>query len=114
MGNIFSRYKIEKIIFVYCRITIPVLDKYEQSQHNCSVIFFTPGRFKTSIECATKPQQSSSILSRSCPEATNLSQLETLSSPAANLNTLSASSLDEQQAHIWKFIPPIEVTVVEP
>ncbi|EDW64359.1 protein brunelleschi [Drosophila virilis] len=96
------------------RITIPVLDKYEQSQHNCSVIFFTPGRFKTSIECATKPQQSSSILSRSCPEATNLSQLETLSSPAANLNTLSASSLDEQQAHIWKFIPPIEVTVVEP
>ncbi|EDW02773.1 protein brunelleschi [Drosophila grimshawi] len=97
------------------RITIPVLEKSAQSQHNCSVIFFTPGRFKASIECATRPQQQGSgILTRSCPEATKLSQLETLSSPSANLNTLSASSLDEQQPHVWKFIPPIEVTVMEP
>lgn len=96
------------------RITIPILEKYEQSQHNCSVIFFTPGRFKASVECATRPQQSSSVLTRSCPEAPNLSQLEKKSSSPANSNTISASGLDEHQAHIWKFIPPIEVTVVEP
>ncbi|KAM8715640.1 hypothetical protein ACLKA7_002655 [Drosophila subpalustris] len=85
------------------RITIPVLEKLEQTQHNCSVIFFTPGRFKTSIECVTKPQQGSSISIRPCPGSTHLSQLE----------TLPVSSFDEQQAHTWKFIPPIEVTVVE-
>ncbi|KAH8419358.1 hypothetical protein KR222_006517 [Zaprionus bogoriensis] len=95
------------------RITIPILEKHEQSQHTCSVIFFTPGRFKTSIECITRPQQSSSnsgsssILIRSAPGATQASQLEGLSSPPT-------SSFDEQQAHTWKFIPPIEVTVVEP
>ncbi|XP_017873060.1 PREDICTED: protein brunelleschi [Drosophila arizonae] len=96
------------------RITIPILEKYEQLDHNCSVIFFTPGRFKANIECATRPQESDSILTRSCPEATNLSQLGKMSSPPANLNTVSSSGLDEHQAHIWKFIPPIEVTVVEP
>lgn len=85
------------------RITIPVLEKHEQTQHNCSVMFFTPGRFKTSIECVTKPQQSSNSSIRPCPGSTDLSQLE----------ILSASSFDEQQAHTWKFIPPIEVTVVE-
>lgn len=90
------------------------MEKYEQLEHNCSVIFFTPGRFKANIECATRPQQSNSILTRSCPEATNLSQLGKMSSPPANLNTISTSGLDEHQAYIWKFIPPIEVTVVEP
>ncbi|KAH8378403.1 hypothetical protein KR093_011176 [Drosophila rubida] len=89
------------------RITIPVLEKHAQTQHNCSVIFFTPGRFKTSIECVTKPQshQRNSISTgRSYPAgSTTTSQLE----------TTSTSSFDEQQAHTWKFIPPIEVTVVE-
>ncbi|XP_062121114.1 protein brunelleschi [Drosophila sulfurigaster albostrigata] len=87
------------------RITIPVLEKHAQTQHNCSVIFFTPGRFKTSIECVTKPQtqQKNSIPGSGSGATNTTSQLE----------TMSTSSFDEQQAHTWKFIPPIEVTVVE-
>jgi len=71
------------------------------------VIFFTPGRFKASIECTSNPQkqseQPSSLLTRSCPaEAESVGQ-----------SVMFSSSYDEQQAHVWKFIPPIEVTVVE-
>ncbi|SPP79453.1 protein brunelleschi [Drosophila guanche] len=92
------------------RISIPILEKQEQTQHTCSVIFFTPGRFKAGIECTTNPQQQQQqqqkkpTSARSCPSATHVveGQLEMFS-----------SSYDEQQAHVWKFIPPIEVTVVE-
>ncbi|XP_030380620.1 protein brunelleschi [Scaptodrosophila lebanonensis] len=101
-------------------ISIPILEKHEQTQHICSVIFFTPGRFKTSIECVSRPQISTNatndaaLLTRSCPGATNLGQLETLaSSQQPHLNIMLESSYDEQQTHVWKFIPPIEVTVVE-
>lgn len=89
------------------RIAIPLLEKQEQKEHTCSVIFFTPGRFKASIECTSNPQkqseQPSSLLTRSCPaEAESVGQ-----------SVMFSSSYDEQQAHVWKFIPPIEVTVVE-
>ncbi|EDV31426.1 uncharacterized protein Dana_GF14556 [Drosophila ananassae] len=86
------------------RIAIPLLEKQEQKQHTCSVIFFTPGRFKASVECCSNPpkEQPASVLTRSCPAGS----LEENAS-------LFTSSYDEQQAHVWKFIPPIEVTVVE-
>ncbi|XP_068150379.1 protein brunelleschi [Drosophila tropicalis] len=82
------------------RIVIPILEREDHMQHTCSVIFFTPGRFKASIECSTKPQPQ---LGATTSATTNkIGQLETFS-----------ASYDEQQAHVWKFIPPIEVTVVE-
>ncbi|KAH8249066.1 hypothetical protein KR032_005610 [Drosophila birchii] len=79
------------------KIAIPLLAKQEQRQHTCSVIFFTPGRFKASIECSSNPQHK---------------QVEHRSSTTETAD-MFASSYDEQQAHVWKFIPPIEVTVVE-
>ncbi|KAH8412814.1 hypothetical protein KR009_005882 [Drosophila setifemur] len=89
------------------RIAIPLLEKQEQKQHTCSVIFFTPGRFKASIECCSNPQkeQRASLLTRSCPAGTV--------GEGAVHSDLFSSSYDEQQVHVWKFIPPIEVTVVE-
>ncbi|EDX05640.1 GD21691 [Drosophila simulans] len=89
------------------RIAIPLLEKQEQKQHTCSVIFFTPGRFKASIECTSNPQkqaeQPAALLTRSCPAEAE----------SAGQSVMFSSSYDEQQAHVWKFIPPIEVTVVE-
>ncbi|XP_037709096.1 protein brunelleschi [Drosophila subpulchrella] len=89
------------------RIAIPILEKQEQKQHTCSVIFFTPGRFKASIECTSNPQkqleQPASLLTRSCPVETE----------KVGQSVMFSSSYDEQQVHVWKFIPPIEVTVVE-
>ncbi|XP_037823203.1 protein brunelleschi [Lucilia sericata] len=98
------------------RIRIPILRKDEKANHECTVLFFTPGRFKTSIQCHAKPQNlgtaasNNTMLSRSCP----------VPQPAENslhitLNdiTVGAQSYHEQQEHVWKFIPPIEVTVVE-
>ncbi|XP_011292193.2 protein brunelleschi [Musca domestica] len=95
------------------RVRIPILKKDEKVNHECTVLFFTPGRFKTSIQCHAKPQQqqkhspANSMLSRSCP-ANDPNLHITL-----NDITVGAQSYHEQQEHIWKFIPPIEVTVVE-
>ncbi|ALC40308.1 bru [Drosophila busckii] len=114
--NGMENYNLETRVAISgpCRVTIPIMEKHEQKQHNCSVIFFTPGRFKASIECATRPQQNNnSSISHSCPGGTNLGQLEVLAPQSVSMNAASAASFDEQQAHIWKFIPPIEVTVVE-
>ncbi|KAM7351155.1 trafficking protein particle complex subunit brun [Cochliomyia hominivorax] len=98
------------------RIRIPILRKDEKINHECTVLFFTPGRFKTSIQCHAKPQNlgtgnnNNPLLSRSCPvpQPTENSLHITL-----NDITVGAQSYHEQQEHIWKFIPPIEVTVVE-
>lgn len=95
------------------RVRIPILKKDEKVNHECTVLFFTPGRFKTSIQCHAKPQQqqkhspANTMLSRSCP-ANDPNLHITL-----NDITVGAQSYHEQQEHIWKFIPPIEVTVVE-
>lgn len=105
--------------FFFYRIAIPLLQKYASAHHECSVIFFTPGRFKTSIQCYSKPQQQAATavnvvnpsLSRSScplPESSQLNPAQIL------INDISgATSYHEQQEHVWKFIPPIEVTVVE-
>ncbi|XP_065355679.1 protein brunelleschi [Calliphora vicina] len=98
------------------RVRIPILRKDEKANHECTVLFFTPGRFKTSIQCHAKPQNlgtaatHNSFLSRSCPvpQPTENSLHITL-----NDITVGAQSYHEQQEHVWKFIPPIEVTVVE-
>ena len=77
-------------------------------------MFFTPGRFKTSIQCHAKPQNpvpsgNPTLLSRSCP----VSQLADNLHITLNDITVGAQSYHEQQEHVWKFIPPIEVTVIE-
>ncbi|XP_054742019.1 protein brunelleschi [Anastrepha obliqua] len=90
------------------RVSIPLLQKHAQIQHECTVIFFTPGRFKASIQCCSKPQ----------PPAVQPAGVQTLDSgaaPALQINEIvgSTASYHEQQEHVWKFIPPIEVTVIE-
>nr|XP_036225165.1 protein brunelleschi [Bactrocera oleae]XP_036225166.1 protein brunelleschi [Bactrocera oleae] len=89
------------------RVSIPLLQKHAQIQHECTAIFFTPGRFKASIQCCSKPQQASTQSARG--------QLLDYKMPALQANDIvgSAASYHEQQEHIWKFIPPIEVTVIE-
>ncbi|XP_037957799.1 protein brunelleschi [Teleopsis dalmanni] len=102
------------------RVLIPLLQKNEQAEHQCSIIFFTPGRFKTSIQCYTKPKQKKSVsitnplLSRSCPvPEMNSSQAKADAAQLLLQDITGATSYHEQQEHVWKFIPPIEVTVIK-
>uniref|UniRef100_A0A1B0A401 Uncharacterized protein n=1 Tax=Glossina pallidipes TaxID=7398 RepID=A0A1B0A401_GLOPL len=93
------------------RVHIPILQKDQKVHHECSVLFFTPGRFKTSIQCHAKPQPIyNQSLSRSCPVPQQMSS--DLQVTLNNVN-IATQSYHEQQEHIWKFIPPIEVTVVD-
>ncbi|XP_036344710.1 protein brunelleschi-like isoform X1 [Rhagoletis pomonella] len=91
------------------RVSIPLLQKHAQIQHECTVIFFTPGRFKASIQCCSKPQ------SKVGQPAGGIAQALDCSAPALQISDIvgSTSSYHEQQEHVWKFIPPIEVTVIE-
>lgn len=63
---------------------ISSLSNNEVASHKCSAIFFTPGRFKVDIQCKTQSASSSSGL----------------------------STVSNDTHHIWKFIPPLEVLVV--
>lgn len=89
-------------IFLYLlfsnRIQIKSLQTNEKISHDCSVIFFTAGRFKTSIQC-----------SHSGPlTADEHHSLNTLAQNYA-LN-MDNNKLDSQT---WQYIPAPEITVVE-
>uniref|UniRef100_A0A182IYU7 NIK and IKK(beta) binding protein n=1 Tax=Anopheles atroparvus TaxID=41427 RepID=A0A182IYU7_ANOAO len=76
-------------------VLIPSLNKDEKAFHKCSVLFFTPGRFKADIQCRSlsSTQQPSQRGDDSMP-------------PAVPPGPDSAS-------HVWRFIPPIEITVAD-
>lgn len=86
-------------------------------------MFFTPGRFKTNIQCHAKPNNSktnaaagsSASLSQSCPvpQSTTQDAASTLQVTVNDITLAQSYHEQQQQEHIWKFIPPIEVTVVE-
>ncbi|XP_062549215.1 protein brunelleschi [Armigeres subalbatus] len=60
-------------------ILIPALNKDEKAFHECSVVFFTPGRFKADIQC----------------------------------RSLSSTGETGSSSHVWRFIPPVEITVID-
>jgi len=70
------------IYFSLLSTFITSLSKNDVATHQCSAIFFTPGRFKVDIQCKT--QSSSSGM----------------------------STVSNDTHHTWKFIPPLEVLVV--
>lgn len=67
------------LLFLHSTL-IPSLSKNSTASHECSVVFFTPGRFKVDIQCKTQ-------------------------------QALSAIPTVNNDSHIWKFIPQIEITV---
>ncbi|XP_055539117.1 protein brunelleschi [Wyeomyia smithii] len=72
-------------------IVIPSLNKDEKAFHECSVLFFTPGRFKADIQCRS------------------LSSMGDGSAP----NCVAVGSVASSSSHVWRFIPPVEITVID-
>ncbi|XP_059618131.1 protein brunelleschi [Phlebotomus argentipes] len=89
-------------------ILIPFLGRSERASHECSVIFFTPGRFKADIQCSA---QNSHMVSISSHAAESTSSGGGASSVVTGPTSMSGHR--HADAHIWRFTPPIEVTVVE-
>lgn len=77
------------------RMHIKSLRVNETIAHQCSAIFFTAGRFKTSIEC--------NDLSKSCTDVNAIVQ-------SYALNTIDDEKIDSQ---VWRYIPAPEITVIE-
>ncbi|XP_035908823.1 protein brunelleschi [Anopheles stephensi] len=79
-------------------ILIPSLNKDEKAFHKCSVLFFTPGRFKADIQCRSLS-----------------STLQTAPQQRADESTggLLATPGPDSASHVWRFIPPIEITVLD-
>lgn len=103
-----SKYRFLGDIFLLTnaispRTIIPVLEKDKSASHECAIVFFTPGRFKANIQCkslaasTTKPLPNGHI-NFQIPQPGGLS---------------TTMSYHEMQSHLWKFIPPIELTVLE-
>lgn len=70
---------------IFSRVMLPTLDPQSSASHTCNVVFFTPGQYKIDIQC-------------SAPEC--LSNVPVAPSIIGN-------------SHVWRFIPPVEVTVNE-
>lgn len=80
------------------RIHIKSIKVNETISHECSAIFFTAGRFKTSIEC-------SHVGSLTPEEHHSLNAV----GPTFALNSDDVK-VDSQ---VWKFIPAPDITVIE-
>ncbi|ETN60672.1 NIK and IKK{beta} binding protein [Anopheles darlingi] len=81
-------------------ILIPSLNKDEKAFHRCSVLFFTPGRFKADIQCRSLSS------TQPTPPTARGDDGGAPIMPSVNAAPDSAS-------HVWRFIPPIEITVVD-
>lgn len=73
--------------------------------HECSVIFFTPGRFKADIQC----------FADTTPQARTSQQQQPQFYSKANIHVSKALNTSNRSAEsqIWRLIPPVEITVIE-
>jgi trafficking protein particle complex subunit 9 len=92
-------------LFFQNRIKIPYLNRNEKASHECSVLFFTPGRFKADIQCR-------SLNSTTTTTHLNDFNAHTTSTIQHGLIALNNNN-NNNETHIWRFIPPVEITVVE-
>lgn len=86
-------------VYFLCRVHIKSLKVNETISHECSAIFFTAGRFKTSIECS------------------HVGALTT-EEPHHSLNAIGptfalSSDGENLDSQVWRFIPAPEITVIE-
>lgn len=86
------------MISFFCRIVIATLNQDDSVFHECSAIFFTPGRFKADIQC--------------CADASRLTG-GVLQQSAIGVSGLMANKALNADLQIWRFIPPVEITVTE-
>ncbi|XP_055684255.1 protein brunelleschi [Lutzomyia longipalpis] len=91
-------------------ILIPFLGRSERASHECSVIFFTPGRFKADIQCSAQNSQMVSISSHAADSSSSGCGVSSVGAITVSGNSGHRPATD---AHVWRFTPPIEVTVIE-
>lgn len=95
--------------FVISRYHIPVLGTDEKASHEISVLFFTPGRFKADIQCRSL---------MNCAGVQQQQQQEKHAPPPVMIRTMNAmghgmEGIGGTSMHTWRFIPSVEITVVE-
>lgn len=88
------------------QVLIPVLEPNDRALHECTVIFLTPGRFKTDIQCC---MSGSSDGSGGDTAALDTSQ----SFYTHQAQHLATDRSGQGDSHVWKYIPPVEISVVE-
>ncbi|XP_012285614.1 protein brunelleschi [Orussus abietinus] len=66
------------------KVMLPTLQEAGRAYHECRVVFFTAGQYKLDIQCSSK--ESTADTSTFCTELANA-------------------------GHVWRYIPPIEITV---
>lgn len=104
---------------------IPVLGPGERASHEISVLFFTAGRYKSDIQCRSL-QVASSVTVMAARVVSPQPQLRSAQPPPlpviirTNANTFLGGSsgglggdVTGSSAHTWRFIPSVEITVVE-
>lgn len=68
------------------------MNENEDTVHECSVLFLTPGRFKADIQCRSSQE---------------------LLKPNDFIYGGEPNSVTDNNSHVWRFIPSVELTVTE-
>lgn len=90
------------------RTLIAKLDRNASAFHECSAIFFTPGRFKANIQCVSRPPP----MGTTHKATSHIAHLTAFNqSTAAPVHKTRLGTDDESQ--VWRFIPPLDITVSE-
>lgn len=84
-----------------------MLNRNDAVFHECSVIFFTPGRFKADIQCFADTTSSSHT------RTSQLQQSQFYSKANINVSKALNTSNRSNDTQIWRLIPPVEITVTE-
>lgn len=94
---------------------IPVLAPNEKASHEISVLFFTAGRFKSDIQCR-------SMVASGMQTTAGLTSPQPQQQPPVLIRTTNTMmmmmggqgvTVGGGSAHTWRFIPSVEITVVE-
>lgn len=82
-----------------------MLNRNDAVFHECSVIFFTPGRFKADIQCFADTSSNA--------RTSQLHQSQFYSKANINVSKALNTSNRSNDTQIWRLIPPVEITVTE-
>lgn len=91
---------------------IPVLGTNEKASHEISVLFFTSGRYKSDIQCRSLQVASSGVMTMSRAGGAVVSPQQPPVIIRTNTN-MPVGDVTGSSAHTWRFIPSVEITVVE-
>lgn len=81
--------------FYFFRVVLTTLLESAKAYHECTVVFLTPGEYKIDIQCSTTE-----------PIVDEVPHIK-------DTNQVPVQSCASEISHVWRFIPPVAISVTD-